>query len=219
MFEGYPRYARYRNLKRGDSGEDVYALQTALKGCSFDPGSQDGSFGKSTETSVIEAQQRYRLDVDGIAGGATQAMLCSRLCLRARATYGLPSGLTYGQTGHESAWRLGNYSPPRSDGRYDAGVAQRNTAFTKPQQGFNAPVSVDALAVHTKTHYDLFRGVPERRRWELAAGAWNAPAFACYLAAREGGDVPRSRQASSISPSARKVFEAYIDSVTALMQL
>lgn len=224
LFDGVPTYARNRNLHLAaheEPAEDVYALQKALAECGFDPGAHDGVFGPGTDKAVRAAQRNYRLDVDGVAGGATQAKLTSVLCLKARAAHGLPSGLAYGQCMHESGCRLGIYSwIIRPGGFYDAGVAQLNTAIFEPAQGFDPAAGIEELSSNAREHFDLFEGVPLLRRWELAAGAHNAPAFACYLANREGAKVPASRLPRyTPSPASLRTLEAYIASATALMKL
>jgi hypothetical protein len=220
MFESTPTYPRNRSLVVGTSGEDVYALQMALREVGIDAGIPDGEFGDKTYRAVRGAQLRYKLAVDGVAGGATQAKLTSILCLQARGAHGLPSGLAYGQCMHESGCRLGIYSwIIRDDGSYDAGVAQRNTAHTPVRDAFDPAESIDALAGNTRSHYDLFEGVLTSRRWKLAAGAWNAPAYACWIAREEGAHGVSMAQTAQPSPAARETLEAYIVSATALMKL
>ena len=69
-----PFFERSRLLKLTDPymrGEDVRALQTALKAHGFDPGQVDGVFGKKTERAVRRFQKANGLKVDGIAGKKT----------------------------------------------------------------------------------------------------------------------------------------------------
>jgi hypothetical protein len=223
MFEGYPTYPRYRALRRLPVplvGEDVYALQTTLKGLGFSPGVLDGVFGGMTESALREAQRQLRdLVVDGVAGPATQRRLLGSLCARVRLTFNLPDGLPVGQVGHECGFIIGNYSPRRPNLTYDAGPAQRNTQFVHPKDGFDAPASVRKLAQNTREHYDLFAGLGTRRRWELAAGAWNAPAFACYIAREEGASGVSKARTARPSAESRVTFERYIDYVTAALKL
>lgn len=215
MFTAYPTYSRYRTLQLTNPllrGEDVYALQTALNGLAFAAGETDGIFGSKTESAVRAAQQKYPgLVVDGKAGQKTQTALAMRYAGSFRSQYGLPTGLPDGQLLHESGCFLGNYSPLRSDGSYDAGVAQRNTAHTPAMDGFTVPLSVGALAKNTRDYFDKYTKVTDtRRRWELAVGAWNAPAYANYLAGKVSPyAVP--------SDSARKTLEAYIASCCAYL--
>lgn len=214
MFASIPTYDRYRALKLTTphaTGEDVFALQTAVAVAT------DGVFGPATDRAVRSVQQTLRLDDDGIVGPATWTALINHLGKAVRSSYDIATGLLYGQLAHESSLRGGMYSPLRPDGTYDAGVAQRNTAHTPAREGFDVPASIRALAENTRSHYDLFDGVPGRRRWELAAGAWNAPAFACYLANEEGAKVPKSRTAKP-SQAARGLLEAYMTSATAYLR-
>jgi hypothetical protein len=56
-------------LRRGDRGDDVKALQNALKITA------DGIFGPGTEAAVRALQAKHGLTVDGIVGPATRARL------------------------------------------------------------------------------------------------------------------------------------------------
>lgn len=65
-----------RVLKRGDQGDDVRKLQTALTDAGYELGKIDGDFGIKTQRAVVCFQFEHSLDVDGIAGPQTQAALC-----------------------------------------------------------------------------------------------------------------------------------------------
>ena len=217
MFTSYPTYDKYRTLEQKTpamQGEDVFALQTALNECDFPCGTADGILGPMTDRAIREAQRFYKLVVDGKAGGKTQEALAVSLGSAAASRKGVPASAMRGQIEHESGYRLGIYSPQRDDGSYDAGVVQRNTNFTSPQVAFDCEKSVLALAESTRKHYDLFVGLSARRRWELAQGAWNAPAFACYIAREEGAVKVTAAMTLRPSSSARNTFEAYIDAVS-----
>jgi hypothetical protein len=62
-----------RTLRRGDSGEDVRALQILLagRGCNGDMNKPDGKFGPNTEGAVKLYQNKTGLDDDGVAGPKT----------------------------------------------------------------------------------------------------------------------------------------------------
>ena len=66
-----------RNLKRGDKGDDVAALQTTLEllGISVGVWDSDGIFGPDTEKGVKEYQSGAQLKVDGIVGPMTRHVL------------------------------------------------------------------------------------------------------------------------------------------------
>jgi hypothetical protein len=221
-FTAYPTHARYRTLKLSDprqTGLDVYALQNALAdlGDHANPGPLDGILGPQTAKAIRAAQEGMFITVDGLAGGGTQTALARHLAARVDYRLRLPAGLLLGQLMTESGCRLGNYSPRRPDGTYDAGVAQRNTQFTPPRDGFTVLASIDALGVRLRTYYDRFAGVAGRRRWELAAGSWNAPAFASYIAREEGATGVKTSETLRPSDTARATLEAYMDSATAMM--
>lgn len=221
MFTEYPTYARYRTLRLTTpvmQGEDVFALQTALEALGFLPGSSDGVLGADTAHAIVDAQRFFKLVQDGFAGGATQEALARRHGNLAKREFDVADGLMRGQIEHESSFRLGNYSPQRPDGSYDAGPVQRNTEHTPAELGFNVPVSIKELASNTRKHYDLFAGVSEKRRWQLAGGAWNAPAYACWIANEEGAKVDR-RKTNQPGTDARAKIEAYMASISTYLSV
>lgn len=66
-------------LRKGAKGEEVIRLQQRLQAIGLLKGSADGVFGDDTEAAVKAAQQQYKLEVDGIVGGATwQALMNQR---------------------------------------------------------------------------------------------------------------------------------------------
>lgn len=222
MFTTYPTYSVYRTLRLLDPlqrGEDVFALQTALNALGFNAGEEDGIFGKTTAAAVKAAQKNFFLTVDGLAGGDTQRTLALQISDDLVRGFGVPSSAMRGQMEHESSFRLGNYSPLRADDTYDAGVTQRNTAHTPPPDGFTVPDSIQALIQNTKKHYDLFVGIStNHRRWALAQGAWNAPAFACYIAREEGATHVTAGMTLKPSVTQRKTFEAYVSDVSVYLK-
>lgn len=64
-----------RVLKRGDQGDDVRKLQTALTDAGYELGKIDGDFGIKTQRAVVCFQFEHSLEVDGIAGPKTAAAL------------------------------------------------------------------------------------------------------------------------------------------------
>ena len=65
-------------LRVGMRGSEVVKLQERLKRLGFLDGDADGDFGTSTEAAVKTAQQRYGLEADGVAGGATWDVIMRR---------------------------------------------------------------------------------------------------------------------------------------------
>lgn len=202
-----PAGYRYRGLREGLEGWDVFALQTALSIPA------DGVFGPQTHAAVVAAQQRHVLEQDGIAGVLTQRALALDLVWPVQAQKGSPAGLMRGQVEHESSFWLGNNSSKYANDTFDVGVCQRNTKYVDYRGGFNAPVSITALGNSLRGYFDKFAGVADRRRWGVAAGAWNRPAYACYLANEDGASVPKNETAQP-SAAARQALEAYIAAVT-----
>ena len=85
------------------------------------------------------------------------------------------------------------------------------------QRTLAMPLSVDALGVNERKYYDKYAGVKDvKRRWMLAAGAWNAPAYACYMANEEGANVPKNETARP-GPTARFLLERYMTAATQQM--
>ncbi len=67
---------KYHNLKRGDKGQEVKALQMRLIELGYLPeGSADGNFGNQTYKAVRNFQYYNGLSRDGIAGKRTQTYL------------------------------------------------------------------------------------------------------------------------------------------------
>ena len=58
-------------LREGASGFQVKRLQQLLKQRGFDPGAIDGAFGPGTKKALMNAQAKFGLDTDGIAGPLT----------------------------------------------------------------------------------------------------------------------------------------------------
>ncbi len=214
----------YRPLKKDDHGWDVYALQTGLREAGYNVGSSgaDGWFGADVTTAVKAFQADRGLEVDGIAGILTQTYIIKVLAPLATAENRLPRNALKGQIEKESGNQLGNHSVEYSDGSFDVGVTQRNTKYHSYEDGFDVANSIDYLARHIRERFDAYsdpscierlraRGLPltfSRRKWELAMGSWNRPAYANYLAGR-----PMSE---SLKPTASQLewLEGYIDRVT-----
>lgn len=72
-----PCYVKLPELKRGDKGEYVRAMQFLLngRGCSCGMWGADGDFGNGTEAALLAFQRRNGLEDDGICGNATWAKL------------------------------------------------------------------------------------------------------------------------------------------------
>ena len=62
-------------LRRFDTGEEVRALQEALRARGFPPGAIDGIFGAGTEAALVAFQRSEGLVPDGVAGARTFAAL------------------------------------------------------------------------------------------------------------------------------------------------
>lgn len=218
MFEKVPTYDKRRTLSVKSpmlKGEDVYALQNALNALGFFIGAADGILGPQTDRGIREAQKNFFLVADGLAGQKTQTALATAILNHAGDLEHVPHIALRGQLEWESGFWLGIYSDARPEGDFDAGVAQRNTKYTPAQEGFNPSLSILALAEDTRKHYDLFAGIMTSvRRWTLAQGAWNAPAYACFIAREEGAIKVTSRMTERPSAAARSALEGYMSKVS-----
>ncbi len=100
----------------------------------------------------------------------------------------LPDGLLQGQVESESSYLVGNYTEPYENSTRDLGLVMLHKAVTEEncRVAFDGPARVAQLANFLRTRHDLYYGQigakTHRRAWELAAGAWNAPAWADTLA-------------------------------------
>lgn len=224
MFTAYPTYNPYRVLyDRTDDGlpllrgEDVYALQCALNKIVRADLVLDGILGPATGAAIWNVQAALGVAHDGRAGSATQRAIALHLVILAGVQKGSALfRLAKGAIQQESLYILGNYSPIRPTGTFDAGVVQRNSQFHSLRDAFNPVDSINLWVLTTQDAHsryankDLFRDTnyayPDwKRRWKLAAGAWNAPYFANFYA----GVLP------SVTPgaAAEVAFLNYVESV------
>lgn len=221
MFTAYPTYDKFRTLSiklAGAAYEDVFALQSGLITLGFLPvGEDDGWFGTKTDASVRKFQTEKGLTVDGLAGGNTQKKVATTIATSVSFTKGMPYTRLYGQLEHESSFRLGIYSVQYANGTFDAGVAQENTGFVDAKHGFTPVDAINALADRYVLYYGHFGGIDADRRGDLAQLAWNAPAWACFLAYEAGAknDWVKARKSASLSDANRLKAENYIASVSA----
>jgi peptidoglycan hydrolase-like protein with peptidoglycan-binding domain len=64
------------NVKKGDKGDGVKQIQTALKAAGYKV-SVDGDFGNQTDAAVRQFQKKNNLTVDGVVGKVTWGKLQS----------------------------------------------------------------------------------------------------------------------------------------------
>ena len=62
-------------LQLGSSGLPVRRLQSRMTAVGFDTGGIDGRFGQKTEAAVKQLQRQAKLDVDGVVGSRTWAVV------------------------------------------------------------------------------------------------------------------------------------------------
>ncbi len=64
-------------IRKGDTGEAVRAMQTMLIACGYEcgPDGADGDFGKNTLSALLLFQWENELEIDGIYGPASKAVL------------------------------------------------------------------------------------------------------------------------------------------------
>lgn len=204
---GYPVYNPYRPLSFGSEehpqeGEDVWALQCGLKGVLGDDDLHvDGILMEETSDAIWNAQEKLAITEDGVAGGQTDKAICMwivrhTLVVTAAPRAAVRKRLAKGHIQRESSYLLGNYSAQRIDDdadegwSFDAGATQMNSAHHPLRLAFDPVQSIPIMLESVyKAYLDYadrskFRGTDhsEKRRWALAAGSWNAPAFANWYA-------------------------------------
>jgi hypothetical protein len=64
-----------RDLGRGDSGDDVKALQAILVKRGYPAAQKAGVFDRDTEAYVVHFQWKHKLNVDGVVGGNTRTAI------------------------------------------------------------------------------------------------------------------------------------------------
>jgi peptidoglycan hydrolase-like protein with peptidoglycan-binding domain len=218
MFESYPTYdwRRPQFLTSPPlDGADVFAFQTELAELGFDV-TADGVFGQQSDTALRAAQAKWKLQVDGHAGPLTFRAAAVHLARRVQRSRGIIPGALRGQIELESGNYPGAVSPQRDDGSYDAGLVQTNTDVFPASVGFDPVQAVGKLADRVKRYYGFFEGIEDTRRWQLAQGAWNAPAFASWIAKREGATKVPGSELPRNDPSQQSIdtLELYMKYVS-----
>ena len=126
-------------LEMGSKGDEVKALQDALKAKGYLTGASDGNFGSATASALKGFQRANGLPVTGIADDATRQALQdenSAAMTETTATASLYETLKRGDTGasvktlQEKLKALG-YLPGTADGKYGAGTEAAVKSFQK----------------------------------------------------------------------------------------
>jgi hypothetical protein len=76
----YPCTVLRSFMSRGDSGTNVYALQTFLYHFGYMKAIPNGHFGPSTESAVISFQSKNNIDIRGYVGPNTRARIANITC-------------------------------------------------------------------------------------------------------------------------------------------
>ncbi len=132
-----------KTLQMGDTGDEVKALQDALKAKGYLAGASDGSFGSATASALKAFQRANGLSVTGIADEATLKALqdegSAAMTDAAVSTANLYETLKKGDSGtsvkalQEKLKALG-YLTGSADGKYGAGT---EAAVKRFQKAFN----------------------------------------------------------------------------------
>jgi hypothetical protein len=158
------------SLKKGMAGFDVAALQVNLHV------EVDGAYGRLTKKAVNHFQLAADLEVDGVAGLATQEALCVKLSTPAARTEELPVGLLKSIMSNESGFAVGAVSKHPSDAGLDIGAYQRSSGAGPGSQDFyRYAFDIRSSAYTTATevrgrHDSLPLPVPSRYLTEMANG-------------------------------------------------
>ncbi|WP_455938486.1 transglycosylase SLT domain-containing protein [Gemella morbillorum] len=116
-------------LSYGKSGNNVDILQDALKLAGYSIENEAGRFGENTRKAVLEFQEKYHLEVDGIVGPATWGKLKKYIKDNLKGTY------QEGSNGDEvkrlqRLLKLNNYSV-NVNGNYDQSTKTAVEEFQK----------------------------------------------------------------------------------------
>ena len=174
---------RFRPLKEGLAGWDVFALQKALGAVA------DGKFGPATKRALTAFQRKHRLEDDGIGGPVTQRELGKQLIWPIQASMGTPSGLARGLVEGESGFILGQHTAVYPNGTRDVGLMQMNVVPSAQHlsEAFDGSYAIARSLAKLSERADEFlpmRGVAQSQRqaWRLAVLAHNWPAAAFQFA-------------------------------------
>jgi Putative peptidoglycan binding domain len=181
-------------LKKGMTGTAVFALQRVLnrRGITV---VEDGVFGLGTEAGTKKLQASLNVDVDGVAGPATQQALARLLCSRQRVASAVPDKLLDSQVGWESGGLLAavNWGTP---GGVDCGLVQRRVYSAQyddeaaVKRAFDAVYQLDLLGDSLRELHDIFLARPgangsSELAWRLAVLNHNYP-YAADQISRKG---------------------------------
>ncbi len=138
-------------LKIGSKGDEVKAIQDALKAKGYLTGASDGNFGSATASALKGFQRANGLPVTGVADDATRAALLDENSVAMTESTGATASLyetlkkgdqgTSVKTLQEKLKALG-YLTGAADGRYGAGTVKAVEAFQK-DNGLEATGRVD----------------------------------------------------------------------------
>lgn len=106
------------------TGTDVAALQQNLK--TFGLVEVDGAFGPKTERAVKALQRTAKIEVDGIAGVATQGALVKIRARESEQEFELPDRLLESLAMSESGCIIPTFTWHPSDAGFDLGAFQRS---------------------------------------------------------------------------------------------
>lgn len=179
--------ADYRyTLRKGNKGTDIAALQLNLEGLVI-----DGDFGVLTEGAVRAFQKHAEINVDGIAGPATQRNVVIKGSQGAATAHRLPPGLLLSIAYSESGCILAAYSEHPSDSGFDLGAYQDSIgpgqgSQTRYRNAFSVTYMAENTGLKVRRAHDRYAMAPavksDRRAWELAVLLHNWPAAADNLA-------------------------------------
>lgn len=138
-------------LEIGSKGDEVKAIQDALKAKGYLTGASDGNFGSATASALKGFQRANGLPVTGVADDATRAALLDENSVAMTETTATTASLyetlkkgdqgTSVKTLQEKLKALG-YLTGAADGRYGAGTVKAVEAFQK-DNGLEATGRVD----------------------------------------------------------------------------
>ena len=211
---------KYHNLTQGERGDDVRALQQRLIELGYLPeGAADGAYGGQTRNAVRRFQYYNSLQVDGIAGRATQTNLFENpdvmpypgSATGTPAPEETPSPVPDAETQAPAEVTAGLLTPePETE---TAGAPETEAPATEQPEtrATEAPAETEAPAAETpaaeteapaETEAGLLTPEPETEVPETPAAETEAPAADATDAPAEETEAPAETDASQLTPEA-----------------
>ena len=208
-----------RELREGDKGEDVLALQERLQLLGYFAGIADGSFGPDTTAALVAFQQQNELLASGILDAVTWRVLFSQEALPyseqaketadgysamapavMRAPYAMPMAGSF-NTNEYNAFRENRFLSTRTSplSTFAADVDTASYAQIRAMILRGEPVPVDSVRVEEMINYFRYNyklpenGEPFGVTMELTSCPWNAETQ-LLLIGLQAAEIPKNER-------------------------